>query len=86
MAETKSTTTTKTTDTSTGTRSRTKQLVVLAPLVSVRDAEGRIQYLYRGAELPKGTPQAELDRLQEMELIGEDDGTAVAGIAADPQG
>lgn len=84
MAETKSTTT-KTTDSSTS-RSRSKRLMVLAPLVSVRDDAGRIQYLYRGAELPEGTPQAELDRLREMELIGEDDGSVVAGVAADPRG
>ncbi|MFI6238344.1 hypothetical protein ACIBEF_00530 [Micromonospora sp. NPDC050795] len=85
MAEAKSTTT-KNASTSTSTRSGSKQLVVLAPLVQVRDAEGRIQYLYRGAVMPQGTPQAELDRLSEMGLIGEDDGTAVAGVAADPQG
>lgn len=85
MAETKSTTT-KTTDSTSSSRSRSKQLVVLAPLVSVRDAEGRLQYLYRGAEMPQGTPQAELDRLAEMELIGEADGTVVAGVAANPQG
>lgn len=85
MAETKSTTT-KTTDTPTSTRSRAKRMTVLAPLVSVRDAEGRIHYLYRGAEMPEGTPQTELDRLAEMELIGEDDGTVVAGVAADPRG
>ena len=84
MAETKSTTT-KTGDSSTS-RGRSKRLMVLAPLVSVRDDAGRIQYLYRGAELPEGTPQAELDRLQEMELIGEDDGSVVAGVAADPRG
>lgn len=84
MAETKSTTT-KTADTSTSTRSRSKPLVVLAPLVQVRDAEGRIRYLYRGSELPQGTPQAELDRLSEMELIGEDDGSVAAGVAADPR-
>lgn len=85
MAETKSTTT-KSADSASSSRSRSKRLMVLAPLVSVRDDAGRIQYLYRGAELPEGTPQAELDRLQEMELIGEDDGSVVAGVAADPRG
>lgn len=84
MAETKSTTT-KSADSSTS-RSRAKRLTVLAPLVSVRDDAGRIQYLYRGAELPESTPQAELDRLQEMDLIGEADDSAVPGVAADPRG
>jgi len=88
MAETKrTTTTTKSTDTSSTTRrTNSKRLVVLAPLVSVRDEAGRIQYLYRGSDLPESTPQAELDRLAEMDLIGEDDGTVVAGVAADSRG
>lgn len=83
MAETKSTTpAAKSVDDN---KQSPKALVALAPLVSVRDEAGRISYLYRGTPVPAGTPQAELDRLMEMDMIGEDDGTVVPGIAADPR-
>jgi len=75
--ETKATSTDKPT-------SRKKTYIVTAALVATKDPDGRLLYLYRGAQLPATTTQAEIDRLAEMDLIGEDDGTVMAGIAVEP--
>jgi hypothetical protein len=72
-------------DSAADTRPGSKKLVVLAPLVATKDEAGRILYLYRGTPMPERTPQAEIDRLSEMGMIGEDDGTAIPGVAQDPR-
>ena len=72
-------------DSTTDNQSSGKKLVVLAPLVATKDEAGRILYLYRGAPMPERTPQAEIDRLLEMDMIGEDDGTVIPGVAQDPR-
>lgn len=60
-----------------------KQQVVTAPLVSVRGAGGALVYLYRGASL-ENVDAAEVKRLEELGLVGEQDGDVVPGVAPLP--
>lgn len=63
-------------------KASSKSLVVTAPLVRVVDEGGRFQYLYRGASLD-GVPAAEVKRLQELDMVGEDkDGLISPNMAA----
>lgn len=45
---------------------------VVAPLIGVRDANGRIVYLHQGAEVPEGVKSEDLKRLTDLGLIEAD--------------
>lgn len=63
-------------------QSKSKKLVVKAPLVQVVDEGSRIVQLYRGAPLD-GVKQSEVDRLVDLGMVGEDEGDVVPGVASD---
>ena len=47
-----------------------KPLVVTGALAIVKEADGKVKYLYRGASVPESLPAEEVGRLTELGLIG----------------
>ena len=61
-----------------------KSYTVTGALAIVKGTDGKVKYLYRGAEVPEGVSDAELARLEELGLIAS--GADVApGVAVKPE-
>ncbi len=62
-----------------------QQAKVVAPLVAVRDENGYIQYLYRGAVLPEYVEGDQRKHLEELGMVapGADD-EVIAGVGVEP--
>lgn len=61
-----------------------KSFTVVGALAIVKGTDGKVKYLYRGAEVPGGVSASELARLEELGLIAS--GVDVApGIAVKPE-
>ena len=62
-----------------------KSLVVIGALAVVKESDGKVKYLYRGAEVPAGVSKDEVERLTELGLVGEASAEVVPGVAAKPE-
>ncbi len=65
------------------TSAKKKSLVVTAPLVRVETEGDRLVYLYRGATL-EGVKASEVERLIDLEMVGEDEDGVVSPNEAAP--
>lgn len=63
-------------------KSDKKSLVVVGALAVVRESDGKVKYLYRGADVPDNLPTDEVERLVELGLIGEASNDVIPGVAA----
>lgn len=65
-------------------RNEKKSFTVVGALAIVKGTDGKVKYLYRGADVPDGVSEDELARLEELGLIKS--GVDVApGVAAKPE-
>lgn len=61
-----------------------KSFTVVGALAIVKGSDGKVKYLYRGADVPEGVSDEELARLEELGLIAS--GADVApGVAVKPE-
>ena len=66
-------------------KSEKKSLVVTGALAVVKEADGRVKYLYRGASVPESLSTEEVERLTDLGLVGEASDDVVPGVAAKPE-
>ena len=65
-------------------RNEKKSFTVVGALAIVKGTDGKVKYLYRGADVPEGVSDVELARLEELGLIAS--GADVAsGVAVKPE-
>jgi hypothetical protein len=60
-----------------------RPLVVSAALIALRTTDGRVNYYYRGAAIPDGMRDADVERLLADGLIAPEDGI-LPGVAPPP--
>jgi hypothetical protein len=64
--------------------SKDTSFTVVGALAIVKGKDGRVVYLYRGAEVPEGVSKEELDRLVDLGLV-EQGADVVPGVAVKPE-